>query len=77
MPVSAIVITLDLPLDSELSHKLSSQPGLELGSPQGNRLPAVLDTPTSRASSDTVEQLRSFAGVASVDIVSIDFSEGF
>lgn len=77
MPISALVITLAAP-PSELDRvlaELGAVSGLELGSLNGQKLPAVLETGTLSQSRDVVRSLTQVTGVGHVDVLSINFEE--
>ena len=77
MPISAIVITLRHTAhdrDAVLAE-LAREPGVELGEPIGQRVPAVTETPTLREGRRLVERLLELAGVAHVDVLSVNFED--
>lgn len=78
MPISAVVITLeaDPPRRAAAIEALGAHPGLMLGEPQGNQLPAVIETDTITQGVDVVrEQLHAIDGVVFVHVLSVDFSD--
>lgn len=76
MPVSGLVITLDAPVVCERDIPGVLRDGrLELGTPLGARLPAVLETATLEEAERFVESLFVAQGVRFVDVVSVDFSD--
>jgi nitrate reductase NapAB chaperone NapD len=77
MPISALVITL-VAHPSEVGRvlaELGAVPGLELGSLNGQKLPAVLETENLSQSHDVVRSLTQVKGVGHVDVLSINFEE--
>lgn len=77
MPISALVITLRPTAhdrDAVLAE-LAREPYIELGQPEGQRVPAVSETPTLQEGRRLVERLLETAGVAHVDVLSVNFED--
>ena len=87
MPISALVITLRhttpdpdavdrnaVDRDAVLAA-LAREPCIELGTPQGQRVPAVSETRTLEEGRQLVERLQNTAGVALVDVLSVNFED--
>ncbi|HWO14951.1 MAG TPA: hypothetical protein VNN80_35855 [Polyangiaceae bacterium] len=80
MPISALVITLrrNVCAGGEREPVLAGiarEACLELGKPEGARVPAVCETPTLEEGRRLVERLMSMEGVANVDVLSVDFED--
>lgn len=82
MPISALVITLqrNVCAGSDIEHEaviagIAREACLELGKPEGARVPAVCETPTLEEGRRLVERLMSMEGVAHVDVLSVDFED--
>lgn len=80
MAISGIVITLAR-ADSDpagVQAWLASQPDLELGEAPAaapERLPGILDAPSSRAAARRLVELERHPGVLKVDVVHVGFEE--
>jgi hypothetical protein len=77
MPITSLVLTLreDRPAGDALARLRRDVPELELGDPQGARLPAVLDADTYENHDRGLRQLRDHQDVSFVDVVFHDFSD--
>lgn len=75
MVVSALVVTLhgDAEIRAATLARLAADPRLELGPCHRDRLPVVSETASTAAGAELVDELQAIAGVARVDVVSIDF----
>lgn len=75
MVVSALVVTLEAEPARHAAAlaRLAADPRLELGPLHRERLPVVSETATTADSVLLVDELQALAGVARVDVVSIDF----
>lgn len=75
MVVSALVVTLDAEPARHAAAlvQLAADPRLVLGPRHRERLAVVSETVTTAASVELVDELQALAGVARVDVVSIDF----
>jgi nitrate reductase NapAB chaperone NapD len=75
MVVSALVVTLhpDAETRAATLAQLAADPRLELGPCHRDRLPVVSETDSTAAGAQLVDELQAIAGVARVDVVSIDF----
>jgi hypothetical protein len=87
MPISALVITLRRTIsagdvfDRDVADRdaalavLAGEPCIELGKPEGLRVPAVSETPTLDEGRRLVERLLSMDEVAHVDVLSVNFED--
>lgn len=77
MQISALVITLGHTGSAREATlaALAREPCIELGEPEGPRVPAVSETPTLREGRDLVERLLATTGVAHVDVLSVNFED--
>jgi hypothetical protein len=77
MPISGLVITVreTSGATGDVMRRLASEPRLACGEPQGNRLPAVLETAQAGESRAVHEWLLLVPGVVNVDVVFVGFEE--
>ncbi len=77
MPISALLITLRHTVQDRdaVLAVLAREPGIELGEPEGPRVPAVSETPTLAEGRRLVERLVETSGVAHVDVLSVNFED--
>lgn len=76
MPLSSLVVSLTpAPLAETCTRLASDITGLDLGVPNGRRVPAVLDAPDYETHDRRLEALRQDEGVLFVDVVFHDFSD--
>ncbi|MBL9013312.1 MAG: hypothetical protein JNL83_03995 [Myxococcales bacterium] len=77
MTVSGLVITfMDTPEAASFAlARLHEDARLLLGEPVANRLPIVAETADATSGETLVRELESIAGIARVDVISIDFAE--
>jgi hypothetical protein len=74
MPVSSLVVTLDLQ-GRELLEELARDPRVTLGELQGRHLPVVLEAATLEESEAVVDGLTRRPGILFVDVVPVVFSD--
>ncbi len=75
MPVSALVLTLELDRIDEVVAQLATEPHVTLGELQRDRLPVVTEADSLEQAEDSVRALEAVPGVRFVDVVSVDFSD--
>lgn len=76
MPISALVVTSCSALEvSALRARLAGLAGVEVGEPNGARLPVVVDRADALAHHDLIETIGRLPGVSFVDLVTYDFED--
>ena len=78
MPVSSLVVTMsdDPSARRALRRRLADDPRIQVGDPQRNQLPVVLETETiAEGVSMTRDELYALDGVEFVHVVRVDFED--
>lgn len=77
MPISGLVLTFDGDLNAmhPAISPLRRHPLIELGSPQGRRLPIVLDTPDKQTDQTVWSWLNQLPGIFHIDVAMVSFDE--
>lgn len=76
MVISSLLVTVnDEERRDEIAEALGRDPRLQVGSPQGARLPLVAEASDERAAEAMFDELRARDGVLFVDLVAVYFSE--
>ncbi len=77
MAISGIVINLepDAKRQEEAVKRLSEMPQLELGSRNGRRVPAVMDTRSVKASRACWDDIMALPGVEGIDLIYVNYED--
>jgi len=76
MPISGLILSLEAAVEvDDLVAELSQDPHLDVGVPQGRRLPVVLDTTDAQEDRQLWDWIRERSGVFHIDVSFIHFDE--
>ena len=77
MPVSGLVATVTPSAEVEaVCRTLQREPAVQLGQPEGRRIPLVVDTPDRDTDKRVWQRLSATPGLLNLDVVFVGFDEG-